>query len=235
MDDIKSLSAAWCEEARGLTGAADQGPADRHAHQGRESSPVLTARLDSIGEGIRLRRKLDGLVPDEEGESGRREVVCLLAELQSRARTCRVRRDDPPPQVATRVKEWLVERVAARNAQTVLQFEPLHQAMALEAARGDLEWFSAVVSRLDNEAPPSPAVWLDGELERLRCSLSPPDARHADPRDEPVRARCEWMKAGLLERRVRRAGPADARGSGRAAWVQRFQLSRLQRKSPLST
>ena len=120
MDDIKSLSAAWCEEARGLTGAGDPGPVDGHAQRVQDSSSALTARLDAIGEGIRLRRKLDGLVPDEESESGRREVVCLLAELQKlasedlaslRPGTTRHR------EVATRVKEWLVEaRVAARNA-----------------------------------------------------------------------------------------------------------------------
>ena len=133
-------------------------------------------------------------------------------------------------EVATRAKEWLVEaRVAARNVLTVLQFEPLHEAMALEALRADLEWLSIVVARLDNEAPQAPAVWLDVELERMRSSLSPPESRHADPRDEPVRVRCERMKAALIERRVRRElGRPMPGASPERPWAHRFALSRLQ-------
>ncbi len=176
--------------------------------RGDGASATLADRLDAIGEGIRLRRRLDGLVPDEATESSRRAVVNRLVELQRaageelaglRSGTARHR------EVATRAREWLGEaRIAVRNALTVLQFEPLHQAMALEALRADLEWLSVVVARLDGEAPLAPTVWLDIELERLRGSLSPPDGWHPDPHDQPVRTRCERMKAGLLERRVRR-------------------------------
>ena len=49
-----------------------------------ESSDLnsLTSRLDAIGAGLRLRRQLDGLGPDEPIESSRREVVRRLTELQ---------------------------------------------------------------------------------------------------------------------------------------------------------
>ncbi len=201
--------------------------------RGDGAAATLSDRLDAIGEGIRLRRRLDGLVPDEANESLRRAVVCRLIELQRAAgeelaglkpATTRHR------EVATRAREWLAEaRVAIRNALTVLQFEPLHQAMALEALRADLEWLSLVVARLDGEAPLAPTVWLDIELERLRGSLSPSDGWHPDTRDEPVRTRCEHMKAALLERRVRRELARPLLGATpESLWVQRFQLSRLQ-------
>ena len=136
MDDINAIAAAWCEEARGLSGPMATAPSMAMRRAG--ASGALTARLDAIGEGIRLRRRLDGLVPERRPNRGRRQVVCRLTELQRlageelaglRAGTARHR------EVATRVKEWLVEvRVAVRNVLTVLQFEPLHQAMAIEGA-----------------------------------------------------------------------------------------------------
>jgi hypothetical protein len=233
LDDLRAIAAAWCDEARRLSEAADGSRVDGDARGGAGAPATLTARLDAIGEGIRLRRRLDGLVPDEETESCRRAVVGRLADLQRQAgedlaglKPGNARHRE----VSTRAKEWLVEaRVAARNVLTVLQFEPLHEAMALEALRADLEWLSIVVARLDHEAPQAPTVWLDIELERLRGSLSPPDGRHPDPRDEPVRVRCERMKAGLLERRVRRELARPMLGaSPERPWAQRFHLSRLQ-------
>jgi hypothetical protein len=232
LDDLNAIAAAWCDEARGLSGGAGSlGDGDAPRQAG--ASATLTARLDAIAEGIRLRRRLDGLVPDAETESWRRQVVCGLAELQRLAgeelaalRPGNARHRE----VAARVKDWLAEaRVAARNVSTILQFEPLHEAMALEALRADLEWLSIVVARLDQEPPQAPAVWLDIELERMRGSLSPADSRHSDPRDEPVRIRCERMKAGLLERRVRRElGRPMPGDSPELPWAHRFALSRLQ-------
>ncbi len=233
MDDLNAVTAAWREAARGLCGTTAGIPVDGAARTGNGASATLVDRLDAIGEGIRLRRRLDGLVQDEATESSRRAVVYQLSDLQRsageeltglRPGTARHR------EVATRAREWLAEaRVAVRNALTVLQFEPLHQAMALEALRADLEWLSAVVARLDGEAPLAPTVWMDVEVERLRSSLSPPDGRHPDPQDEPLCTRCERMKAGLLERRVRRELARPMFGaSPEPLWIQRFHLSRLQ-------
>ena len=233
MDDVRALATTWCDEALGLSGTTAGSRVNGDEPAGAGPSGTLTAQLDAIGEGIRLRRRLDGLVPDEETESCRRAIVCRLADLQRlageeliglRPGTARHR------EVAARVKEWLVEaRVAARNTSTVLQFEPLHEAMALEALRADLEWLSIVVARLDNEAPQAPSVWLDVDLERLRGTLGAPDARNSDPRDEPIRARCERMKAELLERRVRRELGRPLHGdTPEFPWAQRFALSRIQ-------
>ncbi len=233
MDDLNALAAAWCDEARGLSGTTAGFLVNGDARAGTGVSGTLMFRLDAIGEGIRLRRRLDGSVPEPETESWRRQVVCGLAELQRlagedlaglRPATALHR------EVGARVKEWLVEAlVAARNVSTVLQFEPLHEAMALEALRADLEWLSIVVARLDQEAPQAPSVWLDVELERIRGSLTQPDSRHSDPRNAPISVRCQRMKATLLERRVRRElGRALPGASPEVPWAQRFALSRLQ-------
>jgi hypothetical protein len=234
LDDINAIAASWCEEVRGLCGDTAELPADGDGPRlGNGGPATLTDRLDAIGEGIRLRRRLDGLVPDEATEASRRAVVSRLVDLQrSAAEELAALRPGMARhrEVATRARDWLTEaRVALRNLLTVLQFEPLHQAMALEALRADLEWLSIVVARLDGEAPLAPTVWMDVELERLRSSLSPPDGRHRDRLDEPIRLRCERMKAGLLERRVRRELVRSLRGiSPEPLWVQRFHLSRLQ-------
>ena len=233
MDDLKAIAVAWCNGTRRFSDAAAVSLETVDALGRDATRDLLISRLDAIGEGIRLRRRLDGLVPDPETESGRHQVVCKLAELQHLAgedlanlKPGNVRYRE----VATRAKEWLVEaRVAARNVSTVLQLEPLHEAMALEALRADLEWLNIVVARLDREAPQSPAVWLDVELERLRGLLCSTESRHSDPRDAPIRSRCERMKAGLLERRVRRELARPISGEGpELPWAHRFTLSRLQ-------
>ena len=82
MDDLNAMAAAWCEAARGLCGATAGIPADGVARRGHGAFATLVERLDAIGEGIRLRRRLDGLVPDAATEPCRRAVVCRLAELQ---------------------------------------------------------------------------------------------------------------------------------------------------------
>jgi hypothetical protein len=193
----------------------------------------VTARLDAIASGLRLRRKLDGLVPDEANESSRREVVRWLFELQRQVN------DEPAGlrpgtpmhrEVAARVRSGLTSaRVAAQNVLTVLQFEPLHQAMAIEGLRADLEWWSAVVARLDGDIAPPAAVWIDVELEHVRGSFQRAEDLHPDPRDDPVRGRCEQLRAILLERRARRELARPLHGaSAEQPWAHRLHLSRLQ-------
>jgi hypothetical protein len=233
LDDITARAAAWCEQARGLGGSVIGDAMGDGAPRAPGGAEALAARLDAIREGLRLRRRLDGLVPDEETESVRHQVVCRLIELERAAGeelaglmpgTPRYR------EVAARVRDGLSEaRVAAQNVLTVLQFEPLHQAMAIAGLRVDLEWWSLLVARLDGEVPPAPSAWLDVELEHVRTGLGPPGDRDPDPRDEPIRARCERMRAVLLGRRVRRELTRPLRDAGPAPlWVHRFHLSRLQ-------
>src|SRR5262249_49173850 len=155
----------WCDEVRRLCEAEVGSSADRTPGRNPVGDEPLVARLDAIATGLRLRRQLDGLVPDEATEASRREVVRRLNELQLLAdgelaglkpgTVCH-------REVAARVRNGLAEtRVAIQNALTVLQLEPLHQALAIEGLRADLEWLSVVVARLDGEIPPPPMAWLD--------------------------------------------------------------------------
>ena len=74
--------------------------------------------------------------------------------------------------VASRVKGWLAEtRNAVRTVLAGVRLGPLHQALAIEGLRTDLEWFSVLVARIDQETPHPVATWLDVELDRLRSWL----------------------------------------------------------------
>jgi hypothetical protein len=227
LDDATAIAASWCDEARGL---CDVAASANGLLNGRD---LAMARLDAMAAGMKVRRHLDGLEPDAATEKARRVVVGRLAELERRTvddlqdlqlGTARHR------EVAARARRWLGEaRVAAQNILTVLEFEPLHQAMAIEALRTDLEWLGAVVARLDDESPPAPGVWLDSELERLRGLLGRPDGRHPDELDDALGSRCEAMQATFLGRRVLRELARTTRDAGPdALWTQRFRLSRLQ-------
>ena len=67
--------------------------------------------------------------------------------------------------VADHAKDGLADlRVALRNVLTSVRLGPLHQAMAIEGLRTDLEWQSALVARLDRETPHPLTAWLDVEL-----------------------------------------------------------------------
>ena len=202
-------------------------------NSGNTASDSLAPRLHAIAAGLRLRRQLDMLGPDGPAESSRREVVRRLAELQQFAdlemealapgtrRYC---------DVADHAKEGLTDlRAALRDVLTSVRLGPLHQAMAIEGLRTDVEWQSALVARLDRETPHPVTVWLDVELGRLRSWLGAPAGRDPDPRDEPLRTGCERLQAVVLERRINRelARPL-ARLSAERLWAERLQLTRLQ-------
>ncbi len=197
MDDVRAQASQWCEEARRLCGA-------------RETSDLesLSAWLNAIDAGLRLRRQLDGLGPDETIESSRLEVVRGLTELQLLADAAMTGLQPGTPAVhliAARVKEGLAEaRAAVRSVLTGLRLGPLHQAMAIEGLRSDLEWLSTLVARLDGETPHPVSTWLDVELQRLRAWLGTAPGPEPDPNDESLRAGCERMQAVLLERRIQR-------------------------------
>ena len=138
MDDSTAMAASWCDEVRGLCDGAAGEPWSGGVRGGSNGRDAGLARLDAIAAGMKVRRHLDGLVPDEATEKARRAVV----EPARRARAAGGRgagRSSQPGtarhrEVAARARQWLAEaRVAAQNVLTVLQFEPLHQAMAIEA------------------------------------------------------------------------------------------------------
>jgi hypothetical protein len=222
LDDVTTQASQWCVQARRLW----EGPEKSNL----QSLPSL---FDAIDTGLRLRRQLDALGPDERITSSRRAVVTELLALQRRAvgelgglapATPRYQ------QVASRVKGWLAEtRIAVRNVLTGVRLGPLHQALAIEGLRTDIEWFSVLVARLDQETPHPVTTWLDVELDRLRGWLGTAVAARLDVRDEPVRAGCDRLQAVLLERRIERELARPAAGwSADGLWAERFHLSRLQ-------
>jgi hypothetical protein len=222
LDDVRAQASQWCEDARRLCDA-------------RETSHLesLSAWLNAIDTGILLRRQLDGLGPDETIESSRREVVRGLTELQLLGAAAMTGLEPGTPAVhlvAARVKEGLLEaRAAIRTVLTGLRLGPLHQAMAIEGLRADLEWLSTLVARLDEETPHPVSTWLDVELQRLRAWLATAPGPERDLRDLPLRAGCERMHALLLERRIERELARPSVGwSADGLWAERFHLSRLQ-------
>ena len=222
MDDPRAEASQWCEQVqRWCEAPSSNGP---------ES---LTARLEAIGQGLRLRRRLDGLTPDEPIVSSRLAVLRSLTVLQQLAAEELGSLDQGTPrrrEVAARVKQWLFEtRAAVRGVLTGHRFGALHQALEIEGLRADLEWLSVVVARLDQEAPHPPTAWLDVELERLRGSLCPSANRQSDPRDKALYAACEQTQAIVLDRRVQHELTRPVAGlSPEELWAHRFQLSRLQ-------
>ena len=132
--------------------------------------------------------------------------------------------------MAARAKEGLAEaRAAVRTVLTVPRLGPLHQAMAIEGLRTDLEWLSMLVARVDGETPHPVSAWLDVELQRLRSWLGTAPGHDLDPRDESLRAGCGRMQAILLRRRIDRELARSSVGwSADGLWAERFHLSRLQ-------
>ncbi|MFI5459801.1 MAG: hypothetical protein ACHRXM_30635 [Isosphaerales bacterium] len=222
MDDVRAQASQWCDQARGLC--------EDPKSNGLDS---LAIQLDAVAAGLRLRRQLDELGPDEPASSSRRAVVRRLTELQVLADSemdALAAGTSRYNNVTDRVKDWLADtRVTLRNVLTATRLGSLHQAMAIEGLRSDLEWLSTVVARLDRETPHPVTVWLDVELGRLRGWLGVPPSRDPDPRDEPLRAGCERLQAAVLERRVSvELARPTIDSSPDSLWVQRFHLSRLQ-------
>ena len=78
MDDATAKAATWCDEARGL---CDGAAGDGALRASPTAGTLAMARLDAIAAGMKVRRQLDGLEPDEATEKARRAVVGRLAEL----------------------------------------------------------------------------------------------------------------------------------------------------------
>jgi len=221
---------AWCDQARALArkgeGAADGPP--RAARLGR-----LLAHVEA---GWRIRARLDAHPPDPGTDRIRRAVVRGLAELRRAVEELLPETpaaDDPAARLLrAKLREW-----TARDRQSVQHLaapgpaDPMRRLLALDAFRGDLEWFALLLDRLEGEPGPGPAAWLEVELAKVRRLLEgePRPQRRARARRAALRARCERMRGILLERRVRKeldAALGDA-SPERLASV-RNKLSRLQ-------
>ena len=135
--------------------------------------------------------------------------------------------------VTARAKEGLADaRGAVRAVLGAPRLGPLHQAMAIEGLRTDLEWLSTLVARVDGETPQPLIAWLDVELQRLRRWLGTAHGPEPDVRDESLRAGCWRMQAILLERRIERElARSTADWSADGLWAERFHLSRLQTRA----
>ncbi len=222
MDDVTALAADWCETV------AQYGPG-----RDLQEPECLTAFLDTIGEGLRLRRQLDGLTAGQQTAALRRKIMRCLVGLQVRAieLTSGVSPDTRAHRaISARLKDWFAEAEGAvRGELGGGRPGPVEHSMVLEGLRTDLEWFGNILAHLEREKPPPLAALLDVELERLRSSLGTPDDRNPDPRDDVLRHDCERMQATVLGRRLRLELLRPVNGSGpEALWMQRFHLSRLQ-------
>jgi hypothetical protein len=222
LDDVTAQASQWCDQARALS--------EDPASNGPDS---LAARLDVIGAGLSLRRQLDELAEDEPAGSTRRAIVRRLTELQVRADADMAALNPGTArhsEVSDRIKVWLADtRMALRRVLAGLRSGPLHQAMAIEGVRTDVDWLSTVVARLDRETPHPVTARLDVELGRLRGWLKSAGRGNPDPRDEPLRAGCERLQAAVLDRRITTELDRPYFGSSPVElWGQRFQLSRLQ-------
>ncbi|MDR3620547.1 MAG: hypothetical protein P4L85_14445 [Paludisphaera borealis] len=224
MAEISGNERAWSDQARALAAEdAEIDPVDR-----------LARLLAHIEAGCRLRRPLDRQIMDDEGERVRRLIVRGVAELRQAV-------DDlldaclpdtaAQRMVAAKLKEWLgLERLALQSITAAAQRGPLSQAMALEAMRGDVEWFGLLAARLDRERAAGRAAWIEVELARIRKSLIQEAGRGADDRaGKRLIARCERMYGVLIERRVQKelSGTVQNAPPERLEAI-RLQLSRLQ-------
>jgi hypothetical protein len=222
VDDLTAIGEEWCERVAGLSTAQNSSEADS-----------LGALLDAIGEGLRLRRQLDGLAKGEERTAMRRKVMRRLVGLQVRAvdQVNDVITDSPAHgEFSLHLKGWLAETAVALHRELVpVQPSLVEEAMVLEGLRSDLEWFSTILAHLEREKPPPLAAQLDVELERLRSSLGTALDRHPEPCDEVLRRACERMQATVLGRRLQSELARPVNGCAvEALWMQRFHLSRLQ-------
>ncbi len=222
MDDVTARASEWCERARRLC--------EESAFTELES---LTNRLDGIAAGLLLRRQLDLLGPGEPNESARRAVLRALIELQlyADAEMASLIPGSPAHDLlARRSKDWLAEvRGTLRDLSTGASVDPLHQAMAIEGLRGELEWLGALVDRLERETPQPATAWIDVELARLSGWLRPSSGHDSDPSELPLREGCERMQAVVLERRIKRELAGSTVGATpEALWGHRFHLTRLQ-------
>ena len=223
MDDVKARAVEWCELARRLCEApSDSGP------------DSLSHRLDAIAAGLLLRRQLDSSGPERRGREAapradvRGSPSCKCAPTAKWGRSC------PGPRGTTwshdgREIGWRTSGRPSAASRPALRLDPLHQALAIEGLRTEVEWLSAVIDRLDRETPDPATAWLDVELARLSTSLRVAAGRDSDSSELPLREGCERLQAVLLERRIKRelARSIDESAPG-TLWGHRFHLTRLQ-------
>ncbi len=224
MDEATWDADDWCEQARELT---DQEAGGRGA-----LLPRLLAHIDA---GIRLRRPLDSRAPDSASEAHRRALARRLVELRLIVYGLLDDLEPGSPKrdvLVGRVRDWLGEaRTTLRIISTDSMLGPLGRALAAEGLRGDLEWLSVLIARLDGEPPPRPTATLEVQLERIHheLSLSAEPQRPSDPELERLRGRCERLRWVLLERRVRRELSSSTTGAPpERLLAARLKLSRLQ-------
>jgi hypothetical protein len=225
LDDVKAQAVEWCERARRLG----------EAHTGSAAASLAT-RLDLVAGGLLLRRQLDSSWQSEDVEKTRRELLQVLTELQLGADSLMaslVCGTELHEVVARRSREWLDDvKAELRTVTSAAASDPMHQALAIEGLRNELEWHSAVIDRVDRETPDPATVWLDVELARLSTSLRPAAGRDPDPSDLPLRTSCERLQSILLARRIKSelAWSSD-RAASEALWGHRFHLTRLQARA----
>ena len=219
MDDVIDRARKWLLETESLANPST-GP-----------SPLLP-RLDAVDEGLRLRRRLDRLARDSDREALRRRVADRLLVLQSqidrRADAFQPGNNPARGLVATRLRGWLGEiRVAVRAVSSNAAETPLSVALAFEGFRADLDWFSILISRLDQEEPHAPALLIELELTRLMRSLDDfPGTRVGTGHDQILAGR-DRLRGLLLARKIEielliePETPEDA-------WHVRLRLTRLQ-------
>lgn len=218
LDDVTDRARQWLLESEGL---ALEGVGPGH----------VSARLDAVDHGLRLRKKLDRRVLDVAGEAVRRRVADRLFALESaidresdsfepgsRARGL----------IATRVRGWLGEtRAAVRDLSTNTTEDPLVVALALEGLRSDLDWLSVLIARLDHEPPHSPALLIEVELERLKGALEQAHDDRPDPRERELQAGCDRLRGVLLARKIEIELLIEPENL-EDAWRIRLHLTRLQ-------
>ncbi|QEH32267.1 hypothetical protein OJF2_07360 [Aquisphaera giovannonii] len=239
----------WTRRARELA----------EADAGGDEIGLLGRRLGHLGEGFRLRQATDAMADDAgpgPGEEQAREAALRASIALQRAVLGQLDAEiaagpDPEPDafdagegdgtgaptaralIAARVKEWLPKgKAALRSLVADHQVRRMGRALAVHGMRGDLEWLSAVVARLDGEPAPIATAALEVDLGRVDNDLR---SLRGGGREEEARERerlIDWAEAlrrALLGRRVRRelAWPAAGMPPERLL-AMRLQLSRLE-------
>ncbi len=219
MDDSTHRASLWLQETESPS-----------ANPWRDGAGLFAARIEAIDDGLRLRRRLDRFT----GETP--EAACRLAvaerltwieeQVDQHAFTQETEREERSL-LANRVRGWLGEaKAAVRALAGNSALDPLAAALALEGLRGDLEWFSRIIARLDREPAHPAAMGIELELDRASSLLEQARLRSAQARLAPLKARSQELAADLLERKITlelAIEPLDPLG----AWRTRFQLTRL--------